>query len=221
MRIRRPHGWDLSPREAIALQEALKPRLELADRLPRLRRVAGVDVGFESGGVMARAAAVVLDWPALTVVEEAVARRETAFPYVPGLLAFRELPAVVAALESLRTTPDLLFCDGHGIAHPRRFGIACHLGLLADRPAVGVGKTRLVGADVEPARERGARVPLVDGGEVVGAVLRTRTAVRPVYVSPGHRVSLDTAVDLVLAAAPRYRLPEPIRAADRLASARG
>lgn len=220
MRISVPHGWDLTPADARALQDELQPRIDCNDRLPRLRRVAGVDVGFEGRGRVTRAAVVVHAWPELEVVERALARRETGFPYVPGLLAFRELPAVVAALEELDTDPDLVFCDGQGIAHPRRFGIACHLGLLIDRPTIGVGKSRLVGTHAEPGRERGAREPLIDRGETVGTVLRTRTAVRPVYVSPGHRVSLETAVELVLKAAPRYRLPEPIREADRMASRR-
>ncbi|MDX1609546.1 MAG: deoxyribonuclease V [Halofilum sp. (in: g-proteobacteria)] len=220
MRIRRLHRWDLAPREAVALQQELRERVEQRDRLGPIRHVAGVDVGFEAGGTVTRAAVAVLDWPRLNEVERALERRETAFPYVPGLLSFRELPAIIAALERLRTVPDLVLCDGHGRAHPRRFGIACHLGVLADLPAIGVGKTRLVGQDAEPGRERGARAPLVDRGEPVGLVLRTRTGVRPVYVSPGHRVSLETAAELVLAAAPRYRLPEPIRHADRLASGR-
>lgn len=220
MRISVPHGWDLTPADARALQDELQPRIDCNDRLPRLRHVAGVDVGFEDGGRVTRAAVVVHGWPELEVVERALARRETGFPYVPGLLAFRELPAVVAALEELDTDPDLVFCDGQGIAHPRRFGIACHLGLLIDRPAIGVGKSRLIGTHAEPARDRGAREPLVDCGEIVGTVLRTRTGVRPVYVSPGHRVSLETAVELVLNAAPRYRLPEPVREADRMASRR-
>lgn len=220
MRISVPHGWDLTPAAARALQDELQPRIECSDRLPPLRHVAGVDVGFENDGRVTRAAVAVLAWPDLDVVERALAWRETGFPYVPGLLAFRELPAVVAALEELDTEPDLVFCDGQGIAHPRRFGIACHLGLLIGRPAIGVGKSRLVGTHAEPDRERGAREPLIDRGETVGTVLRTRTAVRPVYVSPGHRVSLETAVELVLHAAPRYRLPEPIREADRMASRR-
>lgn len=220
MRILVPHGWNLTPAGARALQDELHDRIECSDRLSPLRHVAGVDVGFEDGGRVTRAAVAVLAWPGLEVVERALARRVTAFPYVPGLLAFRELPAVVAALEKLETGPDLVFCDGQGIAHPRRFGIACHLGLLIDRPAIGVGKSRLVGTHGEPGRERGAREPLIDRGEIVGSVLRTRTAVRPVYVSPGHRVSLETAVELVLQAAPRYRLPEPVREADRMASRR-
>lgn len=218
MRVRVPHGWDLTPAEARALQEALRARVECRDRLPPLRHVAGVDVGFETGGRVTRAAVAILSWPQLRVTERALARRETSFPYVPGLLAFRELPAIVAALEELHTEPDLVFCDGQGIAHPRRFGIACHLGLLIDRPTLGVGKSRLVGTHDDPGRERGSRTPLIDRGETVGSVLRTRTAVRPVYVSPGHRIGLETAVELVLAAAPRYRLPEPIREADRMAS---
>jgi deoxyribonuclease V len=221
LRIRPLHDWSLAPREAVALQRDLRGRVRLADDLPRLERVAGVDVGFEDGGRITRAAVMVLAWPGLEPIEQSIARRATAFPYVPGLLSFRELPAVIDALRALRSPPQLVFCDGHGTAHPRRFGIACHLGLLADLPAIGVGKSRLVGEPVEPGREKGASRPLVDAGEVVGRVLRTRTGVRPVFVSPGHRVSLATAVELVLAASPRYRLPEPVRQADRLASNRG
>lgn len=221
MRIRPLHDWALAPKEAVALQRELRERVRLTDDLPRLQRVAGVDVGFEDGGRTTRAAVVILAWPGLEPIEQAVARRPTSFPYVPGLLSFRELPAVIDALQSLRSAPQLVFCDGHGTAHPRRFGIACHLGLVADVPAIGVGKSRLVGEPVEPPREKGASWPLIDAGETIGSVLRTRTGVRPVFVSPGHRVSLDTAVDLVLAATSRYRLPEPIRQADRLASNRG
>lgn len=221
MRIRPPHDWPVEPKRAVALQNELRSRVRPVDELPHLHRVAGVDVGFEDGGRTTRAAVVVLSWPGLEVVDLALARRATSFPYVPGLLSFRELPAVVEAMALLCTEPQLLFCDGQGIAHPRRFGIACHLGVIADLPAIGVGKSRLVGEAGEPGREKGAHVPLVDGDETVGHVLRTRTGVKPVYVSPGHRVSTGTAVELVLAATPRYRLPEPIRQADRLASNRG
>jgi len=164
---------------------------------------------------------VVLAWPDLERIEQAVVRRPTSFPCVPGLLSFRELPAILDAFRSIRSAPQLVFCDGQGIAHPRRFGIACHLDVIADLPAIGIGKTRLVGESAEPGREKGAREALVDGGEIVGYVVRTRTGVKPGYVSPGHRVSSATAVNLVLEAAPRYRLPEPIRQADRLASNRG
>lgn len=218
MQVHVPHGWDLVPADARALQDELRGRVECSDRLPALRHVAGVDVGYPDGRGVARAAIAVLDWPGLQIVDRAVARRRTTFPYVPGLLAFRELPAVVAAFDDLDTVPDLVLCDGQGIAHPRRFGVACHLGLLIDRPTIGVGKTRLIGVHAEPGPERGSREPLTDGQEVVGTVLRTRTGVRPLYISPGHRVSLATAAQLVLDAAPRYRLPEPIRQADRMAS---
>ncbi len=189
------------------------------DRLGGIRRVAGVDVAFADRGATTCAAVVVMSWPGMEVVDEARAQRATSFPYVPGLLSFRELPAVLAAFEQLRARPDLLLCDGQGIAHPRRFGIACHLGVWLDLPAIGVGKSRLVGTFTEPGRARGERSPLMDGDELLGAVLRTRAGVKPLFVSPGHRVSIDTAVHWVLECAPRFRLPEPIRAADRLAAA--
>lgn len=212
------HPWLVTPAEARALQEALQVRVEAADRLPAIRHVAGVDVGFEADGRLTRAAVVVLSYPALTPVDQAVARQPTAFPYVPGLLSFRELPAVLAAIEQLQILPDLYLCDGQGLAHPRRFGLACHLGVLLDAPAIGVAKTRLTGSHVEPPAEKGGWVPLLDGETVIGAVVRTRSRVRPVYVSVGHRVSLETAVSLTLACTTRYRLPETTRQAHRLAS---
>jgi len=189
------------------------------DRLPgEIRLVAGVDVGFEEGGRVTRAAVAVLAFPSLQLLETAIARRPTGFPYVPGLLSFRELPAVLDALLALSQLPDVFLCDGQGIAHPRRFGIASHLGVLLDRPSIGVGKTRLTGRHAEPGREKGAWTPLLDGEEVIGAVLRTRAGVKPVYVSIGHRVGLGTAIRLTLACTPRYRLPETTRQAHRLAS---
>ncbi|OOG23533.1 endonuclease V [Thioalkalivibrio denitrificans] len=218
LKLRHVHPWDLSPAEARALQMRLAPRVVREDRLGEIRRVAGVDVGFEEGGRITRAVVSVLSWPELAPLEDVVARSPTRFPYVPGLLSFRELPAVLEALEGLSALPDLLFCDGQGIAHPRRFGIAAHLGVLTDLPAIGVGKTRLIGTHEAVPEERGAWRALYDKEEVIGAVLRTRTRVKPVYVSVGHCLSLETAVELVLKAAPRYRLPEPIRRADRLAS---
>ena len=218
MKPKHVHPWDLSPAEARALQMRLAPRVVREDRLGEIRRVAGVDVGFEERGHITRAVVSVLSWPELAPLEEQVARSPTRFPYIPGLLSFRELPAVLEALEGLSALPDLLFCDGQGIAHPRRFGIAAHLGVLTDLPAIGVGKTRLIGTHEAVPEERGAWRALYDKEEVIGAVLRTRTRVKPVYVSIGHRLSLETAVDLVLKAAPRYRLPEPIRRADHLAS---
>jgi deoxyribonuclease V len=220
LKMQHAHVWKLSPAEARVLQAQLAPLVERRDRLSPLKRMAGVDVGFEDGGRITRAVVSVLSWPDLTPLEDALARRPTSFPYVPGLLSFRELPAVLEALEHLSTLPDLLLCDGQGIAHPRRLGIAAHLGVLTDLPAIGVGKTRLIGAHDEVPEARGAWCPLRDGDEVIGAVLRTRAGVKPVYVSIGHRVSLETAIELVLRAAPRFRLPEPIRRADHLASRR-
>nr|MCU0809385.1 deoxyribonuclease V [Candidatus Contendobacter sp.] len=181
-------------------------------------RVAGVDVGFEAGGTVTRAAVAVLRYPELDVLETAIARRPTTFPYVPGLLSFRELPAVLEALEQLREPPDLLLCDGQGIAHPRRLGIASHLGLLVDIPAIGVAKSRLCGMHEEPPNQRGAWTPLWAEGEIIGAVLRTRPGVKPLYISPGHRINLATAIQYVMACCTRYRLPETTRHAHRLAS---
>ncbi len=212
------HRWDVSPREAIAIQQRLRDRVSARDRFGKVRYVAGVDVGFERGGAVTRAAVAVLRFPELDLWERAVTRRPTSFPYVPGLLSFREIPAVLDALGRLRSTPDLILCDAHGYAHPRRFGLACHLGVITDLPAIGVAKSRLTGTHDTPPVHRGAWVPLEDAGEVIGAVLRTRRGVQPVYVSVGHRVSLATAIEYVLACAPRYRLPETTRRAHRLAS---
>jgi deoxyribonuclease V len=213
------HPWDLSPTEAIALQRELASDVECVDRLPeKITRVAGVDVGFEDGGRIARAAVAVLSFPDLAPMERSIARLDTAFPYIPGLLSFRELPAVLEALAHLSEPPDVILCDGQGRAHPRRFGIACHLGLLLDLPTLGVGKTRLIGEHEEPGPERGDWTALLDKGEIIGATLRTRPGVKPLYISGGHRVGLECAVRLTLACLTRYRLPETTRAAHRLAS---
>ena len=200
------------------MQRELRGHLILTDQLGPVQRVAGVDVGFEAGGTVTRAAVAVLRYPELDVLETATARCPTTFPYVPGLLSFRELPAVLAALEQLREPPDLLLCDGQGIAHPRRFGIASHLGLLVDIPAIGVAKTRLCGTHAEPPHQRGAWTPLRAGEEIIGAVLRTRIGVKPLYISPGHRIGLETALAYVMRCCTRYRLPETTRHAHRLAS---
>jgi deoxyribonuclease V len=218
MEARRVHGWDLTPKDAIALQTALRGRVVREDRIGVVRRIAGVDVGFEQDGRVTRAAVAVLEYPGLALAEQVVVRVATTFPYVPGLLSFREAPAVLAAFEKVRAAPDLILYDGQGIAHPRRFGIASHVGLLLDCPSIGVAKSRLVGAHKMPANRRGAWTPLRDAGEVIGAVLRTRAGVKPLYVSIGHRVSLETAVRWTLACVTRYRLPETTRWAHRLAS---
>ena len=218
MKLHVLHPWNLSSTEAIALQRELRTQLILDDRLGLVQRIAGVDVGFEAGGTVTRAAVAVLGYPGLELLETAIARRPTTFPYIPGLLSFRELPAVLEALEQLSELPDLLLCDGQGIAHPRRFGIASHLGLLTDIPSIGVAKTRLCGTHEEPPNQRGAWMPLRMEDEVIGAVLRTRPGVKPLYISPGHRISLATAIQYVVACCTRYRLPETTRHAHRLAS---
>lgn len=216
--MRHIHAWNVTPAEARAIQEKLRGRVRRIGRPRKLELVAGVDVGFDQGGRLTRAAAAVLDFPSLQPVEESLARVPTTFPYVPGLLSFREIPALIRALESLDSTPDLILCDGQGYAHPRRFGLACHLGLITGIPTIGVAKTRLIGDHGRVPLARGRWTPLEDGGEVIGAVLRTRKGVKPVYVSVGHRIDLDSAVELVMRCVTRFRLPETTRAAHRLAS---
>lgn len=213
-----PHSWALTPQQAIALQKQLRDKVLRKDGLGAVRHVAGTDVGFEQSGAVSRAAVVVLTYPGLELADYSIARLPTRFPYVPGLLSFREAPAVLAALDALRLKPDLILCDGQGIAHPRRMGIASHIGILRDIPTIGVGKTRLTGSHEEPQQQRGAWQPLIDRGEIIGAVLRTRVNTGPIFVSIGHRISLETAVQYVLACTTRFRLPETTRWAHRLAS---
>jgi len=219
LELHHAHPWTVSPREAIAIQQRLRRFVRLEDDLPHpVTTVAGVDAGFKNGGILTRAAVAVLDYPALTLEGQAVAEVPTCFPYIPGLLSFREIPAVLEALARLPALPDLLLCDGQGIAHPRRLGIASHLGVLLDHPTIGVGKTRLIGTHDPVPEEKGAWVPLRDKGEIIGAVVRTRSGVKPLYVSPGHRISVEGAVRWVLACTTRYKLPETTRWAHRLAS---
>ncbi|GIV79841.1 MAG: endonuclease V [Litorilinea sp.] len=211
------HRWDVSVPEAIRIQEQLAPlvREEPLPAAPTL--VAGVDMSVRQQRV--QAAVVVLRLPDLTVVDQAIWRGPVDFPYVPGLLSFREVPAVIAALERLQARPDVILADAQGRAHPRRLGLASHLGVLLDLPTVGVAKSRLVGTHEPPGPEKGATAPLFHGEELVGMVVRTRAGVRPVFVSVGHRITLDQAVALTLACTTRYRLPEPTRLA-HLASRR-
>ncbi len=208
--------WPATAAEALAVQERLRGLVDRADSCPEVPpTVTGLDVAYDEGDGIT-AAVVTLDTADLSVVEQRTVRAAATFPYEPGLFAFRELPPLLAALDLLDHTPDVLVCDGHGLAHPRRFGLACHLGVLTGLPAFGVGKTRFVGEHDEPGRARGSSTPLVDDGEVVGAVLRTQNDVKPVYVSTGHRIDLDHAVRLTLALAPKFRLPETTRLADQL-----
>jgi deoxyribonuclease V len=212
-----PRAWPNTPGEAIAVQHRLRNQVVTEDRLGVVRYVAGLDVG-PVGAAEARAAVAVLSFPDLRMADQAVARRPVTFPYVPGLLSFREIPALLDALDKLGVLPDLLLCDGQGLAHPRRFGLACHLGVLTGIPSIGVAKSVLVGEHAPLPQARGSWRPLLHKGEEVGAALRTRAGTAPVYVSIGHKLSLATAIDYVLACAPKYRLPETTRAAHRLAS---
>lgn len=205
------HPWNLSPGEAIATQKELRERVRAVFPARKVEVVAGVDVGVR--GQTARAAVVALSYPALSPLEQAVAEVPIAMPYIPGLLAFREGPAVLEACARLSVEPDLLVFDGQGLAHPRRFGIASHIGVLLERPAIGCAKSRLCGEHDEPPIEAGGYVPLRDAGEVIGAVVRTRRGVKPVFVSVGHLIDLDTAIGYVLGCCRGYRLPEPTRLA--------
>ncbi|WP_448379549.1 deoxyribonuclease V [Gloeomargarita sp.] len=213
-----PGDWPTTVAAAQALQTRLAAQVRTQDDLPPIRTVAGVDVGFCEGNRVARAAIAVLRYPDLSLQDHSVACLPVTFPYIPGLLSFREIPVILCALNHLRHLPDLLLCDGQGRAHPRRCGIACHLGLLTDIPTIGVAKSRLVGQHAPVGNRRGDWQPLVDQGETIGAALRTRPNTHPLYISPGHRISLSTSIAYVLHCTRRYRLPEPTRWAHRLAA---
>lgn len=209
------HPWDVTSKEAIRIQQQLADAVRATPLDQPVKTVAGIDVSIR--GDTAQAAIAVLQLPGLERVDEAIHRCDVPFPYVPGLLSFREMPAILPALEQLAVRPDVLMTDSQGLAHPRRFGLACHLGVLLDRPALGVAKSRLIGQPAgELGAEKGRSVPLVDDGDPVGALLRTRTDVKPVYVSIGHRMTLDDAVRITLACSPRYKIPEPTRQAHKL-----
>ena len=196
------------------LQESLRERVELADRFGDIRYLAGADLAFDPATEVAFAGVIVYRFPGLEEVERRMARRKLRFPYVPGLLSFRECPSLLAAFARLKTEPDLVLIDGHGRAHPRRFGIACHMGVLFDKPTIGCAKSRLVGEHQEPDQRAGSTSPLTLVGERLGVVLRTRDGVKPIYVTTGHRVSLDTAVGLVKQCLDGFRVPKPTREAD-------
>jgi deoxyribonuclease V len=215
------HRWDLMPAEAIALQKDLAKQVDSQTPLDleNLKLVAGVDVSVKNN--ISHAAVVVLSYPDFKILEAATATMSTKFPYIPGLLSFREGEVILEAHQKLTLVPDVYIFDGMGIAHPRRLGIAAHIGLWLDRPTVGCGKSHLTGSYTEPALERGSMSPLIartkNGEETIGMVLRTRDKVQPVYISPGHHANLETAVELILRCTTRYRLPDPIRAAHNTA----
>ncbi|GGG34263.1 deoxyribonuclease V [Chelatococcus composti] len=211
MQLHPRHAWTVTPREAVSLQHDLRGEIDTARTLPlaEVRLVAGVDVSVKNG--MSRAAVVVTRLPDFAIVETVLATRPTPFPYVPGLLSFREGPVLEEAFSRLASAPDVFIFDGMGIAHPRRIGIASHMGLWLEKPTIGCGKTLLVGQFGPLGPEKGATAPLVDKGETIGVALRTRERVSPVFISPGHRIDLASAVAVTLAATTRFRLPEPIR----------
>jgi len=219
MNYRRLHSWKVTPREAARIQLRLRSKLELTDRLAAVRLVAGADLAFDLDANRAIAGVVVYAFPEMEEIERAWGESEITFPYVPGLLGFREAPALLKVFARIKSRPDLIFCDGHGYAHPRRFGITSHLGLLLDTPTIGCAKSLLIGTHGSLAPEAGAWTPLRDGDEVIGAVLRTREKVNPIYVTQGHRVSLPTALKFVLAVLDGYRIPRPTRDADRFVAA--
>ena len=206
--------WNLTPRQAARLQERLRERAELEDRLGPVRTVAGADLAFDPATQIAFAGVIVYRFPEMIEVERTMARGRLRFPYVPGLLSFREIPMLLAAFARLQSEPDVILVDGHGLAHPRRFGIACHLGVILDRPTIGCAKSRLVGEHREPPARAGSTAPLYWEGLKVGEVLRTREGVKPIYVTQGHRVSLPTALEIVRQCLDGYRIPKPTREAD-------
>ena len=214
MKFKNLHPWDVDYKTAVAIQADLRGKLVLSDDGPGdIRIVAGADISCTKGDDRVYAAVVLLDAATLEVVEEARYSCRISFPYIPGLLSFREGPPMLRAFEKLRRRPDMVLFDGQGIAHPRGFGLAAHMGLILDLPSVGCAKTRLIGTFEEPGARRGQCSPLMRDGKQIGSVVRTKDRVKPVFISQGHRVSLERAVEIVLQCARRYRIPEPIRRA--------
>jgi deoxyribonuclease V len=208
------HSWDLTEEQALALQYEWSKKVNGYDDFDEIKTVAGVDVAYSEKTGQVVAAVAVLDANILQPLQIVYADLPSTFPYIPGLFSFRELPAVMKAFEQLQILPDLVVCDGQGYAHPRRFGLACHLGVMLDIPTLGAAKSRFIGEYQEPASTRGSQSYLMDNEEIVGAVLRTQTSINPIFVSIGHRIALSTACDWVLRLANQYRLPETTRCAD-------
>lgn len=218
-RYQQLHEWKLTPREAVELQKELRASVRIVPLEKNIETVAGADISFNKYDPTLYAGIVVLHLPSLEVVEEVCVVSETKFPYVPGLLSFRESPPLLEAWARLKSEPDAVMFDGQGIAHPRRVGIASHVGLLINRPTIGCAKSVLVGKFEEPNEERGAWTPMIDKGETIGAALRTKTRVHPIYVSPGHLIDLAGALELTLRCDGGYRQPEPTRRAHLLVNA--
>jgi deoxyribonuclease V len=214
MKVRLDHPWDLTPLEAARLQVELRERIKMKRDFGRIRTVAGADIALDKAVNVGHAGVIVYSFPDGVELERQSAMRPLTFPYVPGLLVFREGPVLLAALEKLRTDPDLIFLDAHGYSHPRRFGLASHIGVILNQPAIGCAKSVLVGRYDDPANEEGAWTPLMDGNEIIGAVLHTRRNTRPVFISVGHRIDLETAVEFATACTDGFRIPRPTRKAD-------
>ncbi len=216
VKIYHRHRWNVSYRQAIRIQDRLRKKVQLHSRLNKLNYIAGCDLAFSKDGKNAIAGVIIYRWPDLFEVERAVVKTRSIFPYIPGLLAFREAPTLVKVIKKLKTIPDLYIFDGQGIAHPRGMGIATHMGLLLNKPTIGCAKSRLCGTYREPAKRAGSYQPLIYKGKKIGLVLRTRTGVRPVFVSPGHKIQLKSAVQIILHCIDGYRIPKPTREADHL-----
>lgn len=214
--VRVEHAWNVKPSEAIRIQKRLAHRVIPSGTVPNLKYVIGVDVAFRHDPEEALAVAVAFEHPKGDICEKTVARTRVTFPYIPGLLSFREGPAILKALSQLESDPDLIFFDGQGIAHPRRLGIASHIGVLLDIPTIGCAKSKLCGTYDEPAQREGAASPLIDREETLGMVLRTKRNTAPVFISVGHRIGLEEAVTVVRHYTDGYRIPQPTRVADRL-----
>lgn len=216
MRIRRLHPWKVTPAEAAKIQDDLKERISLIDNFNKIDYIGGVDVKYEKKTDKAVAAVAVLSFPGLEVMDAETVAGKVPVPYIPGLFSFREIPLLIPALEKLNTHTHLILVDGQGVAHPKRMGLATHLGILLDIPTIGCAKSRLIGTHNELPQKQGAFAYLYDKTEIIGAVVRTRANVAPVYVSSGHKISLTTAINYVLKCTTKFRIPEPLREAHRL-----
>ncbi|MBN1406335.1 MAG: deoxyribonuclease V [Calditrichaceae bacterium] len=218
MNYKNMHKWNLSPARAKEIQLELAYKVIRKNEIGEVNFVAGIDVGFDLKQKISKAAVAVLSYPGLKLVEYSKAELQTVFPYIPGLLSFREVPVIIEALNKLKQIPDVVLCDGQGIAHPRRFGLACHIGVLFKIPSIGVAKSRLVGEYRFLDQEKGSMVPLTDQDEIIGSVIRSRINVKPLFISIGHKINMDKSLEIVWNCITKYRLPETTRWAHRLAS---